>query len=270
MSELEMKAVLDKLLKTVEDLKYSQNDLRADVRESCGISKEIKADMGNFSLRIKGIEVNLERIDHRDRANNVIVFGVKDEEGQSDVLGFIMSLFKKVNLDIPEVAIADVYKLGKNKTNCPIMIKFIAPRWVKHVFTKISEFKALNIVIANDRSKQEREARRELKAQEGRLRGAGYQTKIMKNKIFIEGKEIAPEDIDSLVAATKKRKVHDEGDEPHDSTNGSLKSNKKGRISNRDLLKQDKNNQSMRDFLPRDADVRSSDSTPRSDRKKPT
>lgn len=268
MSDSEMKSMLDKLLKTVEELKSSQNDTRAEVRESCGISKNIKAEMENFSHKVSSLESSLVRIIHKERSNNIIIFGAKFEEGRLDLQSFIMALFRKVDLDIPEIAVADVFKLGKNKNNCPIVVKFIAPRWVKHVFTKVTELKGLNIVIANDRSRQEREARRDLRAQKVRLKEVGYQTKIIRNRIYIGEKEIALEELDSLLAAKKKRKFEEESDEPQDTVTG-ISKNKKRCLTNRDLLMLDKNNQSIKNFLLKDADSRPGENSQQGDQKKP-
>lgn len=151
-------------------------------------------------------------------------------------------------MNIPEVAIADVFKLGKIKGNRPVLVRFIAPRWVKLVFTKLVEFNRLNLSIANVRSKQEREERKELRKQEDLLLRAGLDASIKKNRLFVGEREIFPGDIETLLKSARKRKVGDEGNDK-DRLTEEMASKRRGRFLNRDLLAEDKNNQSMISFL---------------------
>lgn len=96
----------------------------------------------------------------------------------------------------------------------------------------------------------------------------GYQIRIIRNRIYIGEKEIALEKMDSLLAAKKKRKVHEEFENSQDAAN-SLTKSKKGRLSNRDLLMLDKNNLSMKDFLWKNADGHVDENSQQRDQMKP-
>lgn len=99
-------------MKGIEELKKSQRETRGDVQEVCGISKDIRSDVNKIHQRIKDIEQSVERHERKERANNIIIFGMNDDD-DTELLTTIISLFRSVNLDLPEVAIADVFKLGK-------------------------------------------------------------------------------------------------------------------------------------------------------------
>lgn len=58
------------------------------------------------------------------------------------------------------MAIEDAFRLGKGDTCRPVLVKFIATRWVKQVFTKVRNFKDKNLAISNDRTPEERIIRR--------------------------------------------------------------------------------------------------------------
>lgn len=60
----------------------------------------------------------------------------------------VSGLFSKVDLNIPNVTLLDVWGLGKVKGNRPVMLKFISSRWVRFVFTKIAHFRKLNVTIS--------------------------------------------------------------------------------------------------------------------------
>lgn len=68
-------------------------------------------------------------------------------------------VFVNVELLFTQEEITDVYSLGKILGNHPVIIKFNSPRHVKSIFMKINKFEEINLTIANDRSKEERERR---------------------------------------------------------------------------------------------------------------
>lgn len=70
------------------------------------------------------------------------------------------------------------------------MVKFVGVGWVKLVFTKIMEFRKLDIVITNDRSSQERERRKELLNHVQLLKVIGIQASIKKLSLFVNDREM--------------------------------------------------------------------------------
>lgn len=70
--------------------------------------------------------------------------------------------FSEMGLNISDLAFEDAFRLGKNNGNRPVIIKFIASRYVKTVFYKVRELRARNLFITNDHTKEERKQRHQL------------------------------------------------------------------------------------------------------------
>lgn len=103
----------------------------------------------------------MQSSDREEKAKNIVIFNLADEEeNNSNLLYTIVKMFKRAGLIVPDNAITDVLRLGKNKGKRTVMVKFIGVRWVKLIFTKITVFRKHDIVIVNDRSPQEREKNR--------------------------------------------------------------------------------------------------------------
>lgn len=103
------------------------------------------------------MENNITLLNNFTRAKNIILFKLEDHDTiNNNLIQVILCLFSDIGLSIPEFVIGDIYRIGKNKGNRPVFIKFIRERWVKMVFTKMKELKDRGIFIVNDRSTVER------------------------------------------------------------------------------------------------------------------
>lgn len=135
------------------DRLQSTNSLLETMREKIDINEGKLAVMENREARY----------DKSQRARNIILYRLEDSDDiNKHLIGSIRNIFTELNLDIPDLAIADAFRLGKSNNDRPVLIKFIAERWVKHAFTKVREFGNLNLAISNDRTPEEREKRRQL------------------------------------------------------------------------------------------------------------
>lgn len=141
------------LTEAIECLTKSHNDLKKEVQEACSSARETKQNLEKLTGRVNNIEMKLETPWHIDKSNNIIIFKLKDnDETNNDLIKTILSIFAKINISIPDVAIADAYRLGKIMGSRPVLVKFVAVRWVKLVFSRVQEFKRLDLGIDNDRS----------------------------------------------------------------------------------------------------------------------
>lgn len=106
-------------------------------------------------------------------------------------------------MEIPTVAIEDVYRLGKTMGNRPVIVKFIARMWVKMAFNKVKEFKNINLVIANDRSPEERERRRHLLGYVRDLQAIHIEARLKGDRILIDDKPVNKEIIEKPLSKEK-------------------------------------------------------------------
>lgn len=109
------------------------------------------------------------------------------------------------------MAIDNCFRLGKIRGHRPILIKFIATRWVRNVFNKVRGFKKFNLSIVNDRSKSEREEFRKLKMRVSQLSEFGIIAKLKGNTVLMEGKRLDLPSVDQILLQLANDKALDSG-----------------------------------------------------------
>lgn len=174
------------LFTSISNLTESINVVRSEIHTSSKSVDSIYKQVKGFDNRMTQSERSLSALESLTRARNIIIFKLNDtDEINNDLSAIVLNIFKKVNLQIPELAIDDVFRLGKSQGNRPTMVQFISAKWVKLVFSRVRELRKENIIIANDRSKEERENRRLLLEQVRKMREDGQNAVLRGNKIVI-------------------------------------------------------------------------------------
>lgn len=222
------------LFSKLSDLSASHSELKTEIRENNNILESSVKKLNEQESRLLSVENNLARFEKSQRSKNIILFNLEDSDSiNSNLFATIDLLFKDIGLQVPDLAIADIYRLGKNKGKRPVIIKFIAERWVKTIFSKLNELKNKNLFITNDRTFEERELRRQLFKKIQELRETGIKARIVNNKIEI-AEDIVPVDI---VMQPRGNFVQEVSLTP-DGTS-STKNNKRGRPSGSTKEKKD-------------------------------
>ncbi|XP_043476673.1 uncharacterized protein LOC122507815 [Leptopilina heterotoma] len=195
---------ISKLTECIQGLTKSHEELKKQMQDACVIAQESCANVSMLSKKTDSFEKRLEFFDRKDRANNIIIFGLEDKEVNSvDLCSIVLSIFKNLDIRIPELAVADTYRLGKTGEKRPVIVKFIAPRWVQNVFMKITEFRKLDLAVANDRTKQERELRKSLILQADTIRKTGKKVTIKRGKLIVEGAGTGEQEVEATLENNK-------------------------------------------------------------------
>lgn len=185
---------IEALTDAIHQLTLSHEQLKAEVIESNKTSKALSEKFETHSDRLSLLEKEIFYMRNQARAKNIILFKLKDvEEHNADLFPVILEIFQKIKLNIPETAIDEIYRLGKIKGSRPVIIKFVACRWVKLVFTKVAELNKLNLAIANDRTKEEREKRRLLLSKVNILKEQGKNIVLKSSNIILLNDSIISE-----------------------------------------------------------------------------
>ena len=125
-----------------------RNDIQRLTKLTDNSYKELKQEIENLAENKKAVAIKIENnakdiqflsdfISKQTRAKNVIIFGLTDNHDEN-IWAKISELFLQVNLEIPDTAFEDIFRVGKNTTTRPVVVKFMAARWVKIVFFKTS------------------------------------------------------------------------------------------------------------------------------------
>ncbi|CAG9824520.1 unnamed protein product [Phaedon cochleariae] len=151
---------------STEQAKLYELILKANKEQTQEIKTEIQENIKSLNRKLeKSIEeveywkrrsINLER---KIRRNNVIVFGLKNEDEASIVNITIQRLNELLETDIRETDINNIYTIGKTE-NSPVVIEFISYLRKNTLFANKDKLKTLKdnrISIAHDLCQEDRE-----------------------------------------------------------------------------------------------------------------
>lgn len=139
-----------------------------------------------------------DNVSKQQRSKNVIIFGLVDDDNTNQNIWLSISkLFAGVKLEIPDVAIDDIYSLGKSPAKRQIIVKFIAMRWAKIVLAKKRDFKPFNIFISKDLTPSERAEMKSQLLTIKSLKDAGFKPTLKKGKIYLDNRELSNEEATS-------------------------------------------------------------------------
>lgn len=189
------------LISSIETLTTSHNTLSSDIKGTNEFLKALSLKVNNCEDRMSRAERALSLLEQQARSRNVILFNFNDtNDTNSNLLVNVKLIFNKVGLDIPESAFDDIFRLGKRLGSRPVLIKFVASRWVRDVFSEIRDFKYQGFIIVNDRSPEERERRKVLLSHVQELRGKGHSAFLRGNKIIVDDVAIPQDKVDLILS----------------------------------------------------------------------
>lgn len=150
--------------------------------------------------RLIKIEKGFSTFEKQQKSKNIILFKLEDTETiNKNLFATISNIFTQDGLSIPDLAIDDIFRLGRYSGNRLVLIRFIATRWIRDVFTKINEFKKLSYIVINERPKEERELHRQLLSKVFRLKDAGHEVYMKGSRVFLNGFELSQVKLDLLL-----------------------------------------------------------------------
>lgn len=182
----------NQLFSKLNEQSVSHSKLKTEIRATNSVLESCVKRLDDHESRKLSVQNNFSRFDNFHRNKNIILFNLEDSDQVNSMLfQSIELLFKEIGLDIPDLDIADIYRLGKIKGKRPVLISFIAARWVKSVFSKLSALKSRNLFISNDRTPEERVHRRNLLKKIQELNALGTKAKIVNNKIVLMEEDVS-------------------------------------------------------------------------------
>lgn len=155
----------------------------------------------------------LELAKREERKNNIIIFGVKEDEGEN-IYNKVTNLLKtKVSTNVSKSEISVCYRFGKNSENKhrPIAVKFVTLHKKQEIFSNCHHLKGSDISISNDLTKEEREAQKVLRKHLKEARDQGLDAKIKKNLLYIDGSSYT---VDQLKEAEKDKYSEEKTEQP--------------------------------------------------------
>lgn len=180
------------------EMKNFKEEVKQSVTESLKTVNE-KVDMLETKLNEKDEEImSLKRdLELNKRKNNLIVFGVKDNEHSPEELEAVISnLFKKVTgIEMKENDFNDIYRLGKKgEKPRPIIVSLGNGRKMRVILQKKNLFKMENITVSADLPKEVVEERKRLQPMITSLNQAGTKAYLRLDDVFVNGKKLTKQE----------------------------------------------------------------------------
>lgn len=180
------KKTLDDVFQAIGDLTQSHANLKTSIDVLCAGYESTNEQVRSNATGILSLRTLLEQ---QKRARNVVIYNLRDiPEFNSNLFDTVNRLFEAANLDIPDIAMEDVFRMGKTAGRRPVLVKFISERWVRQVFKNVMELRKMKIFIANDLSPDDRQKRRVLVETCRQLKQSGKNARIKNNRLLIDDK----------------------------------------------------------------------------------
>lgn len=198
--DLSLKESLNELSNSIKLLTTSHEELKSEIknlREECGTNS---TKFNCLDDKLNNLQKRLDYFQRQERGKNLILYNVEDNlQNNNNLISTVSKIFQKIGLQIPDAVIIDVYRLGKNTDKKPIIVKFVSSRWVRLIFTKLENIRELKLSIANDRTKEEREARKNLLELRKRMLEHGKNVVIKGRNLIVDNQIITYEEANLLL-----------------------------------------------------------------------
>lgn len=163
--------------------------------------KKIREENKYLLEKIEDQEKRIIELEDLKRKNNVVIFGMnEDEQNELELEKNVKALITDdLNLDITNVDINNVFRMGKKQEQPrPIMLACTTWRLKKEIMKNKKNMKNRKIIIKEDFSPEMRAERKQLGIVMMELRETGKRVSVRGNKLFMEGKYYAKEEIEKI------------------------------------------------------------------------
>lgn len=160
------------------------------VEESALKCVEIGTKITNLERTVLQLERKLVDLEDRSRRNNLIVFGMQeneDETPESLAKGVTESVFQKT-LGVTVTSVERIHRMGRKQADKPrpVILKLIDHREKINVLKNCHKFKGGRISVSEDFSVTTRQIRKHLWESTSDARSAGSKVRLVYDKIKID------------------------------------------------------------------------------------
>ena len=137
-----------------------------------------------LEIKLATCENKLKKIENVHRKKNLLIYNVIDnDDSNRDLIGSVIQIFNEQNININENMIDNVWRIGNNQGQRPVIVRFLTNISKQKVFNKQKELKAAGFNIANDYAKEQRLQYKKLKETVIKGKKKGINCHIKSNKI---------------------------------------------------------------------------------------
>lgn len=177
-NEMTVKEMYDDLKHLIEGITNQFHDIHAEI-------KTLKARVNVLEDKNKEDNNCLITIQRELRKNNLIIFGLSEEE-EENLLHKVIELFgSKLKVQVSALEINNIYRFGRSKKNRPVIVKFVSFYKKLQILKNGILLKGANVSISNDLIKEDREKQNILRKHLKLARSQGLEAKIVNFKLLL-------------------------------------------------------------------------------------
>ncbi|CAH0551112.1 unnamed protein product [Brassicogethes aeneus] len=115
--------------------------------------KELNRKTHDIETENKILKNKIEALEKKQKSNNIVIFGIKNENNDNIVEQTISSLNKLLQVEINKSDVNNVYQLGKKG---PILVEFLSYLKKREILLNTQKLKGTNVYINHDQTLKER------------------------------------------------------------------------------------------------------------------
>ncbi|CAG9773580.1 unnamed protein product [Ceutorhynchus assimilis] len=153
------------------------------------------------------LKEKLERIEQEGKKNNIILFGLQEEENDQQNLrkNIIKFCVDRLEVSIAEEDLNDVYRLGKpNSRSRGVLIKLVRAHIKQEILKNARKLKNTGFSLTNDLIPELRQQQKILVKHLKEAKSKNYSAKIVKNKLVVNGEEYTIEQLENSSQSGEK------------------------------------------------------------------
>lgn len=145
----------------------------------------------------KSLQKQLETQNRELKKNNIVIFGLEEEENEN-LYGKITHFFHdKLKIDTNKSEIVNAYRFGTSTPRVTV-VKFVSYHKKVEITKNGKLLKGTQYAIANDLTKNEQDTQKVLRKHLNKARQQNLPTKIVRNKLLIESTLYTAEELKEL------------------------------------------------------------------------
>lgn len=150
------------------------------------VQKQIQK-VNDTEKKFKELEIKYEKLEKSLRKNNIIIFGLRVPDSET-LLEHTLQLFnERLGLDLHENDINDIYLIGKQKVEKPVIVKLVSYLKKVAILRNAKKLKGSKIFISEELNLEEREGRKILVQHLKQAKERATNAYIKGDKLYING-----------------------------------------------------------------------------------
>lgn len=181
---------LEQIREIREELRIMREERKEDIERHRAEREEWKSEISEVRKELSFYKTRLERMEARERENNIIFRGVEETQEQENTNEVVRNVIGN-KMECANFKIGNAVRLGRKEEGRirPILVKAENKEEKTRIFRMRTKLKGTKIYVEDDLAREEREKRRGMLRRMQVLRGEGKNVYVRGfNKLMIDGK----------------------------------------------------------------------------------